>query len=396
MPATRGAERNHDRCLGWSRRRFEPRRAPNHLPYPHPAHPSSELTTTTPTTAPTRPHVRCACPVSDRGCAADRGLIEGHGGRGSSDRVEATRGGGVRVGRRRLHPSRSALLRRRGVGEAVGPPIPSSGPPSAQGKERRQPIGHLARRAGGARLPSSGRERGRDHRSVQPKSARQESTPRLQHQAGAPPSWVRGQKKRLRALEQLRPDVVDKREVFRRRVRRVPPHKLVFLDESGLNAAMTRSHAWVKRGQEYVERTPMNWGQNLTLLGAIRLTGWILLSTMFASTNKDRFVAWLRRKLLPKLHRDDVLVMDNLSAHHDARVVPLCRARGVRVLYLPPYSHDFNPIELGWGFQKQHVRRHAPRTRDALLRVARRARQRVKPRHCRQWFAHAGYHSQPK
>jgi hypothetical protein len=116
----------------------------------------------------------------------------------------------------------------------------------------------------------------------------------------------------------------------------VDPSRLVFLDESGLNISMTRSHAWVKKGCEFIERTPMNWGKNLTLLGAMRLTGWVLLSTMFASTNKERFVDWLAKKLLPKLEKDDVLVLDNLSAHHDERVVPLCAARGVRVVYLSP------------------------------------------------------------
>lgn len=159
---------------------------------------------------------------------------------------------------------------------------------------------------------------------------------------------------------------------------------------------MARSHAWVKKGAEYIERTPTNWGKNLTLLGAMRATGWVLLSTMFATTNKERFVCWLGGKLLPRLQRGDVLVLDNLAAHHDKRVVPLCASRGVRVLYLPPYSPDFNPIEPGWALQKQHVRRHAPRDSAALLRIARRARHRVTPRHCRQWFAHAGYRVQPR
>jgi hypothetical protein len=118
---------------------------------------------------------------------------------------------------------------------------------------------------------------------------------------------------------------VAKRAAFLRRIRRIPAAKLVFLDESGLNLAMSRSHAWVKKGQEYVERTPTNWGDNLTLLGAIRVTGWVVLSTMFASTNKERFVRWLERKLLPRLKRGDVLVLDNLSAHHDVRVVRCAR-----------------------------------------------------------------------
>jgi transposase len=180
-----------------------------------------------------------------------------------------------------------------------------------------------------------------------------------------------------------------------KKIRRVPASRLVFLDESGLNLSMARSHAWVKKGQEHIERTPMNWGTNLTLLGAMRSTGWILLSTMFATTNAERFVYWLKAKLLPRLKSGDVLVLDNLRAHLDYRVVPLCLAVGVRVIYLPPYSPDFNPIEPGWALQKQHVRRYAPRTRDALLRVARRARFRVTPEHCRNWFLHAGYRVQP-
>jgi transposase len=188
-----------------------------------------------------------------------------------------------------------------------------------------------------------------------------------------------------------RPDVHARRRTFLKAVRRLPADRLVFLDESGVHLAMHRTHTWVKRGTEYVERVPMNWGRTLTLLGAIRRTGWVVLQTMFATANADRFVAWLRRQLLPKLHPGDVLVMDNLRAHHDARVAPLCRQHGVRVLYLPPYSPDLNPIEPGWALQKQYVRKQAPRTTVELRRTARRARHRVTRQHCHRWYAHAGY-----
>jgi transposase len=174
-------------------------------------------------------------------------------------------------------------------------------------------------------------------------------------------------------------------------MRRLPVERLVFLDESGLNTSMSRSHAWVKKGREYIERTPMNWGKNLTLLGAMRLTGWVMLSTMFATTNKDRFVCWVVTKLLPKLTRGDILVLDNLSAHKDPRVAFWCKHYGIRLLFLPPYSHDFNPIEPCWALQKQHVRKHAPRTAVDLVRVARHARRRVTAHHCRRFFAHAGW-----
>ena len=136
----------------------------------------------------------------------------------------------------------------------------------------------------------------------------------------------------------------------------------------------------------------MNWGRkSLTLIGAIRLTGWVLLTTMFATANAERFVKWLKNKLLPKLRRGDVLILDNAKAHLDSRVVSLCADRDVRVIYLPPYSPDFNPIEPGWALQKQHVRKHAPRDPLALRRVARRARYRITTRHCRRWYEHAGY-----
>lgn len=172
---------------------------------------------------------------------------------------------------------------------------------------------------------------------------------------------------------------------------KVPADKLVFLDESGLNLSMGRSHAWVRKGTEHVDRRPMNWGKNLTLLGAVRLSGWVQMTAQFATANGERFLRWLTRRLLPRLQKGDVLVMDNLRAHHHPGVAPACASHGVRVLYLPPYSPDLNPIESGWALQKQYVRRHAPRFSTALVRVARRARFRITPHHAAKWFNHCGY-----
>src|SRR5262249_20597699 len=87
----------------------------------------------------------------------------------------------------------------------------------------------------------------RDHGGIQPPSARKAAPPRLEHQAHAVSSGVCREKKRLHSLEQLRPDVVAKRAAFWRTIRHVAANRLVFLDESGLNTSMTRSHAWVKK-----------------------------------------------------------------------------------------------------------------------------------------------------
>lgn len=182
-----------------------------------------------------------------------------------------------------------------------------------------------------------------------------------------------------------------KRAAFLTWVRRVDPNRLVFLDEAGANIAMGRSHAWVQRGAEYVEARPMNWGDNLTLVGAVRRRGWVTLSTKWRSMTKVRFIEWVRRGLAPRLRRGDIVLLDNLAAHKAPEVRFFIEQRGATLRYLPPYSHDFNPIEPAWALVKKRIRMHAPRTASALRRVARAARYVVTPYHCRQYFAHAGY-----
>lgn len=174
-------------------------------------------------------------------------------------------------------------------------------------------------------------------------------------------------------------------------MRTVDRRRLVFLDEAGANIAMGRSHVWVPRGHEYVEARPTNWGDNLTLVGAIRWDGWVTLSTKWRAMTKARFLRWVRDGLGPRLRKGDIVVLDNLQAHKAPEVRPLIERRGATLRYLPPYSHDFNPIESAWGLVKKRIRTHAPRTAVALRRVARAARHVVRPHHCHQWFMHAGY-----
>jgi len=154
---------------------------------------------------------------------------------------------------------------------------------------------------------------------------------------------------------------------------------------------MGRSHAWVQRGTELVEPRPRNWGDNLTMIGALRASGWVTMSTWWHATTAERFVTWVRRRLCPKLSAGDVVVMDNLAAHKAPRVEPLIVACGATVHYLPPYGHDLNPIEPGWGFIKKRLRGTAARTGRVLRRAAQRASRAIRPRHCQHWFAHAGY-----
>jgi transposase len=188
-----------------------------------------------------------------------------------------------------------------------------------------------------------------------------------------------------------RPDVAAKRTAFLRWMKRIDPRRLVFIDESGANLAMGRSHAWVLRGEEYVEPRPMNWGDNLSLIGAVRLGGWVTLGTQWKAVKAKDFTAWVRDRLAPRLQPGDIVLLDNLRAHKAPAVVALIARRGATVKFLPPYSHDFNPIEAVWALVKKHIRTFAPRTAATLRRVARAARHVVDADHCAQFFAHAGY-----
>ena len=155
---------------------------------------------------------------------------------------------------------------------------------------------------------------------------------------------------------------------------------------------MGRSPAWVKRGEVLVEPRPMNWGTNLTMIGAIRADRWLTLSTGWEPANAERFVAWVEHRLVPKLRVGDVVILDNLAAHKDPRVRRLLEQCGATLAFLPPYSYDFNPIEPAWALIKKRIRSIGPRTGHALRSTAQHAWRAIRPEHCQKWYAHAGYY----
>jgi hypothetical protein len=102
---------------------------------------------------------------------------------------------------------------------------------------------------------------------------------------------ARRRKSGSRPAELDRTAVQAERRAFRGWARQVDPKRLVFLDESGANLAMGRSHAWLKRGEVLIEPRPMNWGDHLTMVGAIRADRWLCLATNWGAMNRVRFVA---------------------------------------------------------------------------------------------------------
>jgi transposase len=198
-------------------------------------------------------------------------------------------------------------------------------------------------------------------------------------------------KKRPRPSKAQRADVAEQRQAFLEWMTTVNARRLVFLDESGANLAMGGSHAWIRRGEEYIEPRPMNWGTNLTLIGAVWLEGWVTLDTMWKSLRRADFIDWVRDRLAPRLRPGDIVLLDNLPAHNSPVAHALIEARGATVKFLPPYSPDFNPIEAAWALVKKFIRAFAPRTADRLRRTAGAARHAVRPYHCERFFSHAGY-----
>jgi transposase len=168
-------------------------------------------------------------------------------------------------------------------------------------------------------------------------------------------------------------------------------HRVKFIDESGINHATTRPDGRAPRGERALGSAPQNYGQNVTMLGALSCTGLEAVMMVEGATDCAVFRVYMREVLCPTLREGDIVVADNLSAHKAAGVQEGIIAKGARMLYLPPYSPDFNPIELCWSKIKTFLRAAKARTREALDEAVTHALATVTEADARAWFAHCGY-----
>jgi transposase len=132
---------------------------------------------------------------------------------------------------------------------------------------------------------------------------------------------------------------------------------------------MSLAYGRALSGERVVDHKPVNWGDNLSIVGAVRADRVLCHQTFVGAVNGPRFVEFVRETLCPRLYPGDVIVLDNLRAHHAPAVRELVEGVGARLLFLPPYSPDLSPIEPCWSFVKHHLRRLAHRTADALRRA---------------------------
>jgi transposase len=167
--------------------------------------------------------------------------------------------------------------------------------------------------------------------------------------------------------------------------------RLNFIDASGVHLAMTRLYGRAPKGERVVGTVPQNYGQNVTMLGALSVQGLQAVMTVDGPMDTAVFRASVKPGLGPTLTPGDIVVLDNLGGHKARGVQQMLARRRVRLLYLPPYSPDLAPIEPCGSKLKTALRRAKARTRGALDSAITRALPTVTEADARGWFRHCGY-----
>jgi transposase len=173
------------------------------------------------------------------------------------------------------------------------------------------------------------------------------------------------------------------------------PERLVFIDETWAATNMCRRYGRAPVGERLVCPVPHGHWKTTTFLAALRVSGLTAPLVIDGAINGELFVAYVEQILMPALRPGDVVVMDNLSSHKRRRVRELIEGAGARLVYLPPYSPDLNPIERAFAKLKALLRQAAERTVEGLWTFLGRALDLFGPEECRNYIRHCGYTATP-
>jgi len=169
--------------------------------------------------------------------------------------------------------------------------------------------------------------------------------------------------------------------------------RLIFLDETGARTDMTRRHAWAPIGERALGRAPGGHWKTTTFLAGLTAGGLIAPFVLDGPMDRACFTEYVRQVLVPELRPGDIVILDNLPGHKGEEAAELVEACGATLMFLPPYSPDFNPIEMLFSKLKALLRKAERRTREALWRTLGDLIDAFTPQECASYIRHAGYAS---
>jgi transposase len=207
------------------------------------------------------------------------------------------------------------------------------------------------------------------------------------------PAPDHAQKKTAHASEQGRPDVLKRRRDWFEEQLDLEPERLVFIDETWASTKMARPRGRAPRGERLRAAIPHAHWKTTTVVAGLRPTGMVAPMVLDGPINGTAFQAYIEQVLVPELRPGDTVVMDNLGSHKGPGVGTAIEAAGARLLYLPPYSPDFNPIESAFAKLKALLRKAAARSVEGLWAAIGTAVSAFTPQDCTNYFAAAGYDS---
>ncbi|MGZ3283768.1 MAG: IS630 family transposase [Xanthobacteraceae bacterium] len=198
-------------------------------------------------------------------------------------------------------------------------------------------------------------------------------------------------KKPAGAAEQERVDVARARRRWMREQGMFDPARLVFIDETSTNTAMVRLRGRCSRGERLIGRVPQGHWKTITFVAGLRHDKMVAPFVVDGPMTRATFLAYLEQCLRPTLKRGDIVIIDNLPAHKGVAVEKAIKTARARLLYLPKYSPDLNPIELAFSKLKTLLRKAAERTIPGLCRRIGKLIAAFSARECTNYFSHAGY-----
>jgi transposase len=187
------------------------------------------------------------------------------------------------------------------------------------------------------------------------------------------------------------PDVAAAQTAWADSQPKLDPDRLVFIDETGTSTNMALLRGRAPRGERLVGKIPHGHWKTTTFVAALRANALTAPCVLDGPMNGDAFLAYVEQVLAPTLIPGDIVVMDNLSAHKLPAIRQAIQAAGAKLLYLPPYSPDFNPIEQLFAKLKALLRKAAERSIEGLWHRIATLLDAFSPDECANYFRNAGY-----